>query len=187
MVFFKVTTYLKIDTTGIQLKTTKCDANGYSWIFTLLTSLKVLQRLYIFFPKSTPDLIDSSMSRYLNFSTQVVNFPPGQVQTNAVWIVHPGKKGQLYRSRDLLRLNDEIKCLHDNNVKVNSRQVGECFYDFMSPHKRNGRQFEWASGKFHPSDSFYHIVTCRRVTHPSADRARRCLTSERSRASQPHH
>ena len=29
-------------------------------------------------------------------------------------------------------------------------------------------------------------VTCRRVTHPSADRARRCLTSERSRASQPH-
>ena len=30
MVFFKVTTYLKIDTTGIQLKTTKCDANGYS-------------------------------------------------------------------------------------------------------------------------------------------------------------
>ena len=29
-------------------------------------------------------------------------------------------------------------------------------------------------------------VTCRRVTHPSTDRARRCLTSERSRASQPH-
>ena len=29
-------------------------------------------------------------------------------------------------------------------------------------------------------------VTCRRVTHPSADRTRRCLTSERSRASQPH-
>ena len=29
-------------------------------------------------------------------------------------------------------------------------------------------------------------VTCRRVTHPSADRARRCLTSERRRASQPH-
>ena len=29
-------------------------------------------------------------------------------------------------------------------------------------------------------------VTCRRVTHPRADRARRCLTSERSRASQPH-
>ena len=28
-------------------------------------------------------------------------------------------------------------------------------------------------------------VTCRRVTHPSTDRARRCLTSERSRASQP--
>ena len=27
-------------------------------------------------------------------------------------------------------------------------------------------------------------VTCRRVTHLSADRARRCLTSERSRASQ---
>ena len=31
------------------------------------------------------------------------------------------------------------------------------------------------------------VVTCRRVTHPSTDRARRCLTSERSRASQPHH
>ena len=30
-------------------------------------------------------------------------------------------------------------------------------------------------------------ITCRRVTHPSADRARRCLTSERSRASQTHH
>ena len=29
--------------------------------------------------------------------------------------------------------------------------------------------------------------TCRRVTHPSTDRARRCLTSERSRPSQPHH
>ena len=29
-------------------------------------------------------------------------------------------------------------------------------------------------------------VTCRRVTHPRADRAQRCLTSERSRASQPH-
>ena len=68
--------------------------------FTLLTSLKFLQTLYIFFPKSTPELIDSSMSRYLNFSTQVVNFSPGQVQTDAVWIVHPGKKGQLYRSRN---------------------------------------------------------------------------------------
>ena len=94
------------------------------------------------------------MSRYLNFSTQVVNFPPGQVQTlNAVWIVHPGKKGQLYRTIIKvkgLRLNDEIKRLNDNNVKVNSRQVGECFYDFMSPHQRNGRQCEWASGKFHP-------------------------------------
>ena len=56
--------------------------------------------MYIFFPKSTPELIDSSMSRYLNFSTQVVTFPPGQIQTNAVWIVHPGKKGQLYKSRD---------------------------------------------------------------------------------------
>ena len=54
---------------------------------------------YIFFLKFTPELIDSAMSRYLNFSTQVVNFTPGQVQTNAVWIVHPGKKGQLYRSR----------------------------------------------------------------------------------------
>ena len=30
-------------------------------------------------------------------------------------------------------------------------------------------------------------VTCRRVTHPSTDRARCCLTSDRSRASQPHH
>ena len=82
MVFFKVTTYLKID--AIQLKTTECDANGYSRspnkLFTLLTSLKFLQTLYIFFPKSTPELIDSSMSRYLNFSTQVVNFPPDQVQ-----------------------------------------------------------------------------------------------------------
>ena len=28
--------------------------------------------------------------------------------------------------------------------------MGECFYDFMSPHQRNGRQCEWASGKFHP-------------------------------------
>ena len=35
--------------------------------------------------------------------------------------------------------------------------------------------------------SHVNIVTCRRVTHPNADRARRCLTSERSRASQPHH
>ena len=30
-------------------------------------------------------------------------------------------------------------------------------------------------------------VTCRRVTHPNANRAQRCLTSERGRASQPHH
>ena len=28
--------------------------------------------------------------------------------------------------------------------------MGECFYDFMSPHQRNGRQCQWASGKFHP-------------------------------------
>ena len=49
--------------------------------FSLYWQLKNSFKLYIFFPKSTPELIDCSMSRYLlNFSTQVVNFPPGLVQ-----------------------------------------------------------------------------------------------------------
>ena len=51
-------------------------------------------------------------------------------------------------------LDDEIKRLHDNNVKVNSRQVGECFYDFMSPHQKmvanaSGRAESFTPAKHH--------------------------------------
>ena len=66
----------------------------------------------------------------------------------------------------------------------------EIFYNFDTKYFIADRECKLLKDRLiflNYKNPYHSNVTCRRVTHPSTDRARRCLTSERSRANQPHH
>ena len=67
---------------GGKFKNAKRKIHFYSKYWKYGVGAPVKRKIEKLWPKSTSELMDSSMSRYLNFLTQVVNIPPGQVQTD---------------------------------------------------------------------------------------------------------